>query len=301
MFNYFLFFDFLNYSLFFYKECQYIKKIKGISSPFNYSWFVTPFDKEYKTAKKAFRPPVGLNHKKEPIIIFGCSYAYGYVYPDNKILSYNLSEESNRPVYNRAFFSWGIQHMLYQLKRKDFYSEIEEPKYIFYILMSDHLRRLNTSYYNSSSLINSYHLSYKLKDNKLIENMPIFNLYLSPFIGKEIIKYLKLREIYSIKHKNKKDELIAALFLESNKEIQIHYPKAKFIILEFPDKNGASMLSMEVKEKLNNNDIDIINLNELTGVNLSDNEYIFKKNIDSHPNEKAYALIAKRLVEKLKL
>lgn len=67
-----------------------------------------------------FRPIENANSPKRPIIIFGCSYAYGYNFDNKETISHIMAQFSTRPIINRACCGWGIQHMVYQLKNIDF-------------------------------------------------------------------------------------------------------------------------------------------------------------------------------------
>lgn len=77
------------------------------------------------------RKPFGTQYKKEPIAVFGCSYAYGYKLKEEQSFGYKLSEYTKRPVYNRAYSGLGIQHMLYQLEREDFIRKFLSPNTLF--------------------------------------------------------------------------------------------------------------------------------------------------------------------------
>lgn len=74
----------------------------------------------YENEKIAMRNPEGLNYKKLPIILFGCSFTYGDGLNNNQTFSYKLSHLAKRPVYNRAECGWGVQHMLSNLEEKTF-------------------------------------------------------------------------------------------------------------------------------------------------------------------------------------
>ena len=88
--------------------------------------------------------PEGLNYKKKPIILFGCSYAYGYQLEREQTLTYKLAQNAKIPVYNRAFTGWGIQHMLYQSKIEKLYEILPEPEYKF------HYKGILFNYYKPS-------------------------------------------------------------------------------------------------------------------------------------------------------
>ena len=50
--------------------------------------------------KKIFREPVGLENKKAPILMYGCSFSYGAYLEENDRPDYILSQLTQRPVYN---------------------------------------------------------------------------------------------------------------------------------------------------------------------------------------------------------
>lgn len=79
---------------------------------------------------------------EKPILIFGCSFAYGYKISIEKTLHKVLAKYTSRPVYDRSYAGWGINQMLYQLSNEKFYEIIPEPEYVIYVYLSDHVRRL---------------------------------------------------------------------------------------------------------------------------------------------------------------
>ena len=57
---------------------------------------------DYKTMKEYYpvRDPFGVNYKRNPIVMFGCSYGFGSPLNPEQTLAYKLSEMLKRPVYN---------------------------------------------------------------------------------------------------------------------------------------------------------------------------------------------------------
>ena len=118
-----------------------------------------------------FREPVGLDYKKAPVWMFGCSFVYGVGHQGGHALEdtfgYIFSQEAKRPVYNRAYPSWGVQHMLYQLKKGEIFNELPEPEYVIFNYISDHARRTQKIVYDAFS--DGGYLRYKEnKDGKMV-------------------------------------------------------------------------------------------------------------------------------------
>ena len=246
------------------------------------------------------RNPEGLEYKgKKPILIFGCSFAYGFHLKKEQIFSYKLSHLIKRTVYNQAFTGWGIQHMLYQTRMEKLYKKIKEPEYVIYIYIDDHLKRL---YYNNFGTYNllsdNFNLRYKEKNGKL-ERLQSNNflvnqikrLYISGRIQQYYVKYFVLRK------SNKKSCTDFALkhFIEAKEEMQKHWKDTKFVIFSYFyfDEEEKIMAS-----KLKENGFIVFDSSELTKENIFSKDYMFE---DSHPNEKAWDLLTPLIVKKLEL
>lgn len=299
----FFFIDFVCY-INYYKQRVALLSEMGRDKPhFNYNLEVKNFDELYEDIKKErFRKPVGLQYHKKPIILFGCSYAYGYVLKENQIVSYKLSELTKRPVFNRGYIGWAPQHMLYQLKRADFYDEVKEPEYIFYFFIEDHIRRLNMSIADVDDMDKELYLRYELENGKITEKKPLLPFLYGFSMVKSTNLYFAVKRQYSKKYKDMNFDLMEAIFLESKKEAQRHYPGVKFVILKFPSVHQQDWYYNTNRwRELEKNGFKIIDVNELTGKNICDKEYVFKPVSDIHPNEKAWDLIAVNLTKRLQL
>lgn len=82
------------------------------------------------------RKPFGTQYKKEPIAVFGCSYAYGYKLKDEQSFGYKLSEYTKRPVYNRAYSGLSIQHSYTNLKEKIFIRKSLNPNMLSLFILT---------------------------------------------------------------------------------------------------------------------------------------------------------------------
>ena len=122
--------------------------------------------------EKIFRDnPIGAEYKnKKPIVIFGCSYAYGFLLDREQTFSYKLSKLTHRTIYNRAYPAWGSAHMLYQTRDENLYKEIPEPEYVIFLSMHDHFRRLYVMTFMSGDILcENFYLRYKEKNGELIQ------------------------------------------------------------------------------------------------------------------------------------
>lgn len=270
-----------------------MNKITGtsISDELKYNFKVISFD--YNHEKLMMRRPEGLNYKKPPIILFGCSFTYGDGLKNNQTFSYKLSHLSKRPVYNRGLNGWGPQNMLYQLRRKDFYSEVKEPEYIVYTFIPDHLNRMFRYQFVQCNYIL---LRYKFIDNNFIEINPFCRPLWGLYTVKELQELIQNDVISSSFRTQYNIEYFYKIIKECKKLACKHYPNVKFVILSY----DSSAYDDNYINKLKNDGFIVISTNELLepGV-LNKRDY---KGLDNgHPSEKAWNLIVPALIKKLDL
>lgn len=281
-----------------FKIRQEMNKNLGRPTQSDFKYTLNLYSFNYNAEKSLMRKPEGIGYKKLPILLFGCSYTYGDGLVNKDTFSYKLSLFSKRPVYNRAMQGWGVQQMLYQLRRPDFYDEVKPPEYIIYTVMFDHLRRLTR--YQFSPPYNYIFLRYKLTKNGFKEIKPfckpLWALYTVNRIQNIIqTEHWKNPECY------KKDLRSYYLMMKECKRLaKIHYPNSKFVILIYRDAPNIFIDDTVLRKKLLEDGFIIIDTKDLvTGVNLSDRKY---KTLDnSHPSEKAWDLIVPALVKELNL
>lgn len=285
------------------RELQACKKINSEMHynqcrPKPYYTRMTSFQEDYcKIKKTEFRHPVGLNYKKKPILIFGCSYAYGLFLPENEIFSYKLSNLSKRPVYNRAHPSWSVQQMLYQLQQKDFYSEVKPPEYIIYVFISNHFQRLHLVVFEASDP--EIYLRYKEKNGKLKEVKSTFRIFENSYFIKFTQKIIVENNIMTEKNQNRNFDFMKLHFEEAKKIANTKYPGAKFVILKYMDEPNAWCLKTSRWNELKREGFIVLDTDKLTGEDLSNNKY--KVWDEKHPNEKAWEIITPALIKKLNL
>lgn len=275
-----------------FKIRKAMDKTSGINSlnELKYDFNVISFN--YAHEKLMMRKPEGLGYKKPPIILFGCSFTYGDGLKNNQTLSYKLSHMSKRPVYNRGMNGWGVQHILYQLRRKDFYNEVEKPEYIIYTFMQDHLNRMFRYQYVQCNYIL---LRYKLENNDFVEIKPFYRPLWGLYTVKEAQELIQNNIIPSSFRTQYNIEYFYKIMKECKKIASKHYPDAKFVILTYDSPYYDSYIS-----KLKNDGFIIISTNELLEPGVL-NKRDCRGLDNSHPSEKAWDSIVPALIEKLKL
>lgn len=238
-----------------------------------------------------FRPVSGLSFSKRPVIILGCSFAYGKFLNDDETLSYKLARYTQRPVYNYAVEGKAFQNALYILENKIYDTNIKNPEYVIYVMMSDHIRRLYTNVCMADFV--GYPLYVFDKNGKLYMKKPYYPVYRQfytfYFINNWIFK--KFLE----KDYNRHSKYVNAYFKAMNEEIKKQYPDTKFVILMYGNNNFGLNLS-----ELEKSGFIIINTQDITGVNLLSREYQ-QSDTDKHPVAKAWDIVVPALADRLKL
>lgn len=273
--------SFLNIYSFFYKE-QFRKK--------DNDYFLNQYIYG-KTAegKDFYRKVVNPESSLKPILLFGCSFVYGYKIPESAIASEVFGRYTNRPVYNRAQDGLGVNLMLYQLQNEEFYKIIPEPQYIIYNFIDDHPRRM---YETCVPFVNYYYdIFYKIKNNKVVQTK-----YLNKFYSvEELKKKYYFHKIKEEKFREKQRQLLLLQLIECNNLIKQHWPDSEFIIFVYT--NDDSLLG-EIKGELEQNGIRIIYRKDIAPYDDYDVRFSLS-NKDLHPNEHAWEYIVPKLMKEI--
>ncbi len=249
------------------------------------------FDKNYKDLQ--FRKVEGSEFSdKKPIVIFGCSFAYGASLGDNQTVSYKLSKYLSRKVYNRAISGWGPQDMLYQVQRPDFYDTVkEEPEAVIYIFMCGHSYRIYREVWSLET-----QTFYKLSNNKLVQSFFHAGQPFYGFLARKI-RYFWAENIWNdSSRQNEINNFAIAHFLTAKNEMEKHWKNTKYYILDYSNSYNESQLLNE----LNNKGYSVIYADSLTNENLHQLKYHISES-DEHPNEKAWNLLTPLIANELHL
>lgn len=276
------------------------------------SWYTDMFRMYDETSLKwyeanknngIFRNTAGINYKKPAIWLFGCSFAYGTSMVNGKhkeedTFGYILSEYTKRPVYNKSYPSWGVQHMLYMLENDDIYKELPSPEYVIFTFISDHARRSQKLVYDAWS--DGAYLRYKLNNNNELQQVkgflvPLWKLH---FV-KLWLTFLEYNIRLNHKFRDKNFDLIEKMFVRSKEIIDNKYPDAKFIILKYNGNDGFDdwFIKTDRWNELDKYGFIVLDADKLIGKNLKEKEYTDADNY--HPNKRAWIEISRQLSKKV--
>lgn len=259
------------------------------------------YEEDYKRfVKEYLRRPDGTMYLNSSIILFGCSFTYGAGLKQEETFGAVLSDISKRPVYNRGIPGSGVQHMLYQLKKEDFYKEIKtEPEFVIYTLLYPyHYSRLFL--YTFHLFENNLYLQYEKKNGEFVQKERKIPYFISGLYTVKYLFFLKNKRLLLRGYTNKTEDYLLSLFLESKKIVQKKYPNSKFLILNFEVSNDDEDEQNRFINKLKNNGLTVISLREISGIDYTVGEYMISKH-DDHPNPKYWELVVPKLVDKLGL
>ncbi|MBQ2645036.1 hypothetical protein IJG14_05650 [bacterium] len=246
------------------------------------------------------RKPEGLVYKTSPILLFGCSFAYGHALSFNQTFSYKLANIIQRPIYNRAIAAGGFQHMYYQTTTEEFYKSIPPCEIVIYVFIVDHYRRMlgNPFFIHSNELY--LHYKYKKGTFKLDDfNNPFTIFYKYNYTLRAIRKLYNSFYLNNNKNADKITDEAIAYFIKTRKNLQNHWHnKIKFVVFFYQPYYMNYVPTYKFIYKLRQNGFYTITADNLTKEDLNNAKYKIQN--DWHPNEAAWDLLTPLFIEKMK-
>ena len=244
------------------------------------------------------RKPDGLEYKnKEPIIIFGCSYAHGQFLKYNQTFSYKLAHILKRPVYNRAVPGRGIGCMYWQSIDDNFYSSVPPSNTVLYVIIPDHYRRLYINFIDILDTHMTGHFNKKGNDLILDGSNYLKNILISSYSFKVLNSKYVNWYINNPKYEDEITDLVLLYFLKTRENLEKHWnKKINFTIIFY--NNYKLLYSESLYKKLKANNFNVIETDKLSNVNLNSKEYLNPDN--GHPTEKTWDLLTPLIAERLK-
>lgn len=246
------------------------------------------------------RLPDGLQYKdKEPIVIFGCSYAFGQHLNKDQIFSSKLSNLLKRPVYNRAISGGSFQNMYTQILSPIFYKDVPATDNVIYVMIGDHYRRSLIRYFDILDIHILPHFS--VRNNKLYQ-YNYKNNFLNFIYSLYTVKYFNHinanKFINNPQNADKLTDLSVLYFIESKKELEKHWKrKINFSIILYED--WEILYKDKLKQKLEKEGFTVISTKELTDEDLRIEKWQMQDN--HHPTEAAWDLLTPKIIECLNL
>lgn len=248
----------------------------------------------------AGRVPDGIKYKnKKPIVIFGCSYAFGQHLNQEQIFSAKLSNLLKKPVYNRAMSGGSFQNMYMQTISPIFYEDVPKTDTVIYVMISDHYRRILIRYFDILDIHILPHFSQK--NNKLYQynyKNNLLNFIYSLYTVKYFNHINAEKFINNPKNADKLTDLSVLYFTESKKELEKHWNnKVNFYIILYEDWEIA--YKDKLTKKLENEGFTVISTKDLTDEDLRIEKWQFQDN--HHPTEAAWNMLTPKIIERLNL
>lgn len=270
-----------------------------------YSKTPDSFEEEVKSLEHLMRKPQGENFSKRPIVIAGCSISHGVQLKDDQTFGYFLSKQTQRPVYNNAFWGWGLQQTLRLMQDGKFYERINgNPEYLIYTCIYNH--RLRQYFYQDFFFNSRMYVRYKLNRNgELVYATPQKFPFLYRFYTVKLLQ--KFVQDKKMSNKRATSKLFMKTIEEIQKNMQTHYPDCKMVILLYDEerKDGddsitptSHFFNFDELKTLEKNNIKVINIEELCHKSFKDNAYHFD---NYHPNGKFWSEVVPVISKELGL
>lgn len=275
------------------KQLFQMYQIKGTPRTFIEDCFSD--EKPYSAKIYKTRKPVGTEFKADPILIFGCSFAYGMNLEDNQTFSTKLSKLTKRPVYNYAICGKSFQQMFFITESEEFYKKVPPCSTVIYVMIEDHFKRLLGDPFFLCE--NNIEVNYKYKNKKLVvDNFdnPFVAFYKIDYTIRAIRRMLgKLYVNNEANNEQMTDEALA-YFIKTRENLNKHWKNnPRIILFAYLPYN----LSYNLIDKLKKENFEVITTQDLTEENLENTENYMQENW--HPTEAAWDLLTPLFIKKM--
>jgi len=248
----------------------------------------------------------GENYTNKPVIILGCSYAFGFGLKKEKSFPFLLSEKTKRPVINFAECGYGAAASMsklinfYSAASEKYKKMINDAEYIVYLYMYDHSAR----YISLWHFLDFYPVIYETSEFE--------KKFLKYYLYRYIASKIKLHHILKgFPFSDNSSEFILYLLKRVWALSKLYAPEAEFITIIYDEtlpSNDSKTKIMFTGEKMNDQKIwgggsaagfseysKIVHTKELTGF-IFNNKY--RLNGDQHPNESVWSMFTPLFAEK---
>lgn len=270
------------------------------------------FDFQTYITHVPLRDPIGTQYNKKPIIVSGCSYAYGAGVEENETLAANLSRLLKSPVYNIGTSGTSIQHAILTVENHYIDNIIKDANYFIYIFIGDHFMRVigdepfdaytpRPVFVPRNGKLHLKYYIFPLWD----ESSLVYYLKMS-FYRKMIIKHNKSFEKYLF-------DLVKMHFMLLNEDIKAINPNIKLVVLLYKDDyTYVPLLESPRWSEYKDLGIEVVDISQYlpeifddTHNKIEDSRCFTNEDycvhFDGHPNARAWTKVADLLVNKLQI
>ena len=248
--------------------------------------------------KKFMRPVENKNSSLNPVLIFGCAFAYGQNLKNDETFSHHIAEYIKNPVYNFAYGGWSIANTLYQAQHEPIIQNLsKEPEYVIYVYTPVQLHRVYLNVYDPGD--NHLTAHYDYKNGIIKETKPSLFLY-SFYTAKKLNNAAAMRKIWTKnywtrneKYRMKNEEVLIKFFDETIKELKKRWKNTKYYILAY--ENGRDSDMQRVSEET---DWQVVFIDDIASMNVFAPEYVISKT-DTHPSKKAWDVLTEPFLRRI--
>lgn len=252
------------------------------------------------------------NENLRPILLLGCSYAYGQGINVDKNFSSQLQKKTNRKTFNYSKMGASPADLLRStsILAKNGTLKKDNFQYVIYVVMYDHFLRINDLSLFCDFLTKTYQTNKNRSFKDKLKYYADFSYTAKLFNAKRLTEKNNVAlKINFLKYQ----------INETNKIIKKNIPDAKFVVLLYDDVTNPSKdayfyndktihisLNKDTYSDLEKSGIIFISTKSLVGDVLCDEYYQIKNDEfqywkPHHPNEKAWELIIPPFCNKLRL
>lgn len=283
-------------------ECEYNNYADmPQNTPYRFEKFRTYYDGNSEFFSD-IRQPVGIDYKSNSIIIFGCSFGYGYLLDIEDTFQYKISKLTKRPVYNYSTPGHSPQFALMRIQSGEIDEIIKNSDYLIYVTIGEHAARIHShsNGYPENYVWPRYDRKLKNGQYELVFHEQRFPFIESSYIYKYLRKVFFAKILMPSKNNFFQDYLFDYMklhFVTIQKELKKRNPNIKMIVLVYPDGDETKYITESKRwSELEKEGIMVININNDIPVILTSDEYIILN--DGHPSAKAWAKVEKYFEEK---
>lgn len=234
--------------------------------------------------------------ENKPILILGCSYAFGAYLEHEQTFAYKLAEMLKRPVYNMSMPTTGFQYMYYQTQSGIFYKKVPKTDTVIWIIIDDHFRRMLGEGFFLWEDVSFLH--YSLKNNDFVPDNyknPFVKFFKTSYTCRLLKTFYNRIILNNDKQSDKITDEALLYFVKTRENLEKHWNnKINVIVFMYNPQN----LSKKLMPKLESNGFYVVSTSDLVDIYIEDNSLMQVENW--HPNEAAWDLLTPLFVQKLK-
>ncbi len=258
------------------------------------------FNVKYKTDQfgRRITPVEGSGKRKKFLIYFGCSFIWGSCLSDTETIPYLVSKLAPEfQPYNYGRGASGTNYLLALLQNRQLPAEVAQKEGLgIYVFINDHVERSVGDVFNTASMFFMPYFEYQngelVRNGSFATGRPWTTKFYRALYSSNIFKSLNR----SFPRMGEKEFRLTCDLIEKSKERFLEtFPKSDFYVLFHPvySSYSAQMIPCLKEKKIKFLDYQGV----LDGSAME--KYIIP--YDHHPNALANEIIAKKLVEDLKL